>query len=71
MQNNKKMFFMIKKNLWEVEFFLKFSPIFSEELNDDLVEADHMFALAIAYSEEDEDNLDRAVANRYSSLIPN
>ena len=65
------MFFMIKKNAWEVEFFLKFSPIFLEELNDDLVEADHMFALAIAYSEEDEDNLDRAVANRYSSLIPN
>ncbi len=37
----------------------------SEELNNDLVEADHMFALAIAYAEEDEVNLDRAVANRF------
>jgi len=42
---------------------------FLEELNNDLVEADHMFALAIAYAEEDEVNLDRAVANRKRTAV--
>lgn len=42
---------------------------FLEEANADLVEADHMFALAIAYSDDDLESLNRAVANRKRTAV--
>ena len=55
-------------NFYFFKLFLQNNIFIVEESKIDLVEADHMYALAIAFSDDTSDHHVRAIANRFVCL---